>query len=196
MRKPTGRPPGRPRKDGTPARTPPVPGPGQRLSHQTQELVPIVGPKYTVEQQAEAVTAYAVTNSPSRAHKLIEGLWGPGAVVPEPTTIRGWVEGGIAPDEKSLDRLRRLYEVKRADLAMETFEKTQTALMGRDFTKEKLFNVIGAYKIAGETLAPALARPQGATVYNMPGAMFIRGDKPVPKWDHEVEGKVIDGNGD
>jgi hypothetical protein len=65
--------------------------------------------------------------------------------------------------------------------------------VSRNLDKEKLFNVVGAYKIAGDTVAQAFQRQQGSgTVMDMRGATFIRsGDKPIPAWDHEVEAKEV-----
>jgi len=179
-------------------RTPPVPGPGQRLSHQTHELVSYAEPKYSAEQKAQAVAAYSVTNNAAQAVKVLEGLWGLGCQVPGAQAIRLWAGEGVKADETALDSITRWYEARRKVLAFEVFERSQQALVSRNLDKEKLFNVVGAYKIAGDTVAQAFQRQQGSsTVMDMRGATFIRsGDKPIPQWDHEVEAKEVDGNGD
>ena len=179
-------------------RTPPVPGPGQRLSHQTHELVSYAEPKYSDEQMAVAVAAYSVAGSGVKARKLLEGLWGVGATLPTPHTIAVWVNAGVRPaDETALETITRFDEARRKHLSFELFEHYQQSLIKRDLDSEKLFNVQGGYGIAAQTAKDAFQRPQGGALLDMRGATFIRnGDKPVPQWDHEVEAKEVDGNGD
>ena len=203
-RKPTGRPPGHPRKDGKPAGSVPKPvyvheegkeiTTGVTRDPETGQLVSA----YTEPQKAQAIAAYSVTNSPVQAAKVLEGLWGLGCRVPSGQAIRAWAEEGVRADETALDSITRWYEARRKVLAFEVFERSQQALVSRNLDKEKLFNVVGAYKIAGDTVAQAFQRQQGSsTVMDMRGATFIRsGDKPIPQWDHEVEAKEVDGNGD
>ena len=193
---------GHPRRDGKPAGSVPKPvyvheegkeiTTGVTRDPETGQLVCA----YTEPQKAQAVAAYSVTNSAAQAVKVLEGLWGLGCQVPGDQAIRTWAKEGVRPDETALDSIRKFYEARRVFISFGSYEKAHTAFMERELKDDKLFNLMGAVKLAGEDLAVALQRPQQSTTYNMPGAMFIRKDnsKPVPEWD--IQAKVIDGNGD
>jgi hypothetical protein len=199
-RKPTGRPPGRPRRDGLPAGSVPKPVHVHEEGKEVSTGVtrdPVTGQlvcAYTEPQKAQAVAAYSVTNSAAQAVKVLEGLWGIGSPIPSARAIREWTREGVRADETALDAITRWYEARRKVLAFEVFERSQEALVARNLDNEKLFNVVGAYKIAGEAVAQAFQRPQGSsTTLDMRGATFIRSsDKPIPAWDHEVEAKEIE----
>lgn len=152
---------------------------------------------YTKRQKAQAVAAYCITDSCAEAQRVLRGLWGIGVDVPAESTIAAWSrDENIRLDPSALDDIKNFCEARFQWLAFKSYEKAEIALIERDLTVEKLFNVIGNKKIGADVLVMAQKRQPQSNTFNMTSPMFVQGgERPATKWDHEVEVKEIDGNG-
>ena len=201
-RKPTGRPPGRPRirpvgYDYKRAKKPPQ----TALTLVREENVALqprnedgsLASRYSDRDKQLAVTLYAITDSPTRAGEWWRRIKGEDTC-PSPDAIKRWEqESGVAtfPSEEAVNALKAVYKGRFLDMEVELVEASQKAVL-REMAdpSKRLFYAEGVHMNEAERVRQLLYPPQiqGTNIINAPGARFNvgQGYQP-PTWEGEAK---------
>jgi len=201
-RKPTGRPPGRPRirpvgYDYKRAKKPPQTAltlvREENIALQPRKEDGSLTSRYSDQDKQLAVTLYAITDSPTRAGEWWRRIKGEDTC-PGTGAIKRWEEeDGVAtfPSEEAVNALKAVYKGRYLDQEIQTFELAQEAVRRELKEPSKaMFNVNGILMTVAErtrlTLFPA--QREGTNIINAPGARFNvgQGYQP-PTWEGEAK---------